>query len=166
MSRRLLSNPLFLFLFRTPPPPPQSHFLVIFLSTLSVHFVIDSVAHDLPPPSSSNHSHTPSRRGCVSLLVQLSLSSPSCCFLWGCSVTLQFVLLHTCPFSPFQYILSSFLFSFYSPVPLSPIQHFADICFSFCFCFCSFIFFPSLHCSSLTVKDRSTRLSSHHAFFF
>lgn len=78
-----------------------SHFLVIFLSTMSVHFVIDCVAHNLPPPSSSNHSHTrahthtPSRQGCVSLLAQLSLSFPSCYFLWRCSVTLRLTLFHT-----------------------------------------------------------------------
>lgn len=43
----------FFFFFLAP-----SHFLVIFLSTMLVHFVIDCVAHNLPPPSSSNHSHT------------------------------------------------------------------------------------------------------------
>lgn len=90
-------RPLFVLFFFLAP----SHFLVIFLSTMSVHFVIDCVAHNLPPPSSSNHSHTrahthtPSRQGCVSLLAQLSLSFPSCYFLWRCSVTLRLTLFHT-----------------------------------------------------------------------
>lgn len=102
-------------LFRSPP----SHFLVISLSTLSVHFVIDCVARNLPSPSSSNHSAAPSSPGCVSLLVQLSLSFPSCYFLWRCSVTLR-----TCPFSfPFFFFFcfslrfsSVFLFSHYYPL--------------------------------------------------
>lgn len=121
------------------------------------------MAHNLPPPSSCNHSHThtrtPSRTGCVSLLVQLSLSFPSC------SVTVSSISFY---FS--QFILSVFhlicLSVFISPYYLSLSTFFA-----FLFSFPLLIYFFSYqfltYCQSIPLLIRSLLLFfSNHASFF
>lgn len=102
---------------------------------LSVHFVIDSAVHNLPPPSSSNHSHAPSRRGCVSLLVQLSPSFPSCYFFWGCSVTLCTCLFFYFSFTAYPFSDSAVISLQFLALSLNAHgQHF------YFFPFCSFIY--------------------------
>lgn len=144
---------------------PTSHFLVIFLSTLSVHFVIDSVAHNLSPPASSNHSHTIKARLCVFVSPIVTIFSfllfpvRILCHTAVCSaphVSILF-LFSVYPFSVFHFIHLKFLFSH---CHYHQHSNFVASCFSFFVCLCSFISFLALLCSSLTVQ--ASRYSPIH----
>lgn len=125
---------LFLFFFE---PPPLSHFLVIFLSTLSVHFVIDSVAHNLPPSLLiQSLTHTIKARLCVFVSPIVTIFSfllfpvrtlchtPVCCAPCMSIFCFHFILC---------LLFTSFIFSFYSLVAIiGRVQHFCPLASLFC----------------------------------